>query len=86
MTHGCWGIIAGGGDLPRAVAQSAREAGPHRFRGGRCAGSVTEDWVEDFPHEWLSLGEPGRALKALDGAGADEVLLAGRVDRPKFSE
>ena len=45
-----------------------------------------DDWVEEFPHEWVSLGEPGRAFKALTGAGAGDVLLAGRVDRPKFSE
>ncbi|MGZ5922838.1 MAG: LpxI family protein, partial [Rhizomicrobium sp.] len=40
----------------------------------------------EFAHEWVSLGEPGRALKALAGAGAKDVLLAGRVERPKFSE
>ena len=44
------------------------------------------DWAEEFPHEWISLGEPGRALKVLGGAGAKEVLLVGKVERPKFSE
>jgi len=78
------GIIAGGGDLPRAVAQSAREAGRAVFVVG-LRGSAG-DWVEDFAHELVSLGEPGRAIKALAGAGAGDVLMAGRVDRPKFSE
>ena len=82
---GALGIIAGGGDLPRAVAQSARDAGREVFIVA-LRGSLTESWVEDFPHEWVSLGEPGRALKALSGAGVSEILLAGRVDRPKFSE
>jgi UDP-2,3-diacylglucosamine hydrolase len=50
------------------------------------AGSLSEDWVKDFPHEFLSPGEPGRIIRALKGAGADDVLLAGRVDRPKFSD
>ncbi|MFO1247990.1 MAG: UDP-2,3-diacylglucosamine diphosphatase LpxI [Alphaproteobacteria bacterium] len=49
-------------------------------------GSVTEDWVKDFPHEFLSPGEPGRIVKAMKTAGVSQVLLAGRVDRPKFSE
>jgi UDP-2,3-diacylglucosamine hydrolase len=49
-------------------------------------GSVTEDWIKDFPHEFLSPGEPGRIIKALKSAGAADMLLAGRVDRPKFSE
>jgi DUF1009 family protein len=47
---------------------------------------LTGDWPNAFAHEFVSLGEPGRALKALSGAGATEVLLAGRVDRPKFNE
>ena len=78
------GIIAGGGELPRAVAQSARADGRTVFvvaLRGMCG-----DWAEEFSHEWVSLGEPGRALKALAGAGAKDVLLAGRVERPKFSE
>jgi DUF1009 family protein len=78
------GLIAGGGELPRAVAESARSAGRPVFivaLGGMCG-----DWAKEFPHEWISLGEPGRALKALTGAGAKDVLLVGKVERPKFSE
>jgi DUF1009 family protein len=79
------GLIAGGGDLPRAVAQSARDAGRQVFVVA-LVGSATDEWVKDFPHEYLSPGEPGRIIKALKGAGAAEVLLCGKVDRPKFSE
>ena len=79
------GLIAGGGELPRAVAEAAREAGRAVFV-VPLVGSVTEDWVKNFPHEFLSPGEPGRIIKALNGAGAGEVLLCGRVDRPKFNE
>jgi len=79
------GLIAGGGELPRAVAEAARQAGRSVFV-VPLVGSVAEEWVKDFPHEFLSPGEPGRIIKALKGAGAADVLLAGRVDRPKFSE
>jgi DUF1009 family protein len=79
------GIIAGDGDLPRAVAMSAREAGRPVFVVA-LRGCLNGTWPEEFPHAWASLGEPGRALKALAGAGVKDVLLAGRVDRPKFSE
>jgi DUF1009 family protein len=79
------GLIAGGGELPRAVAEAARKAGRGVFV-VPLAGSVNGDWVKDFPHEVLSPGEPGRIIKALKAAGAADVLLAGRVDRPKFSE
>lgn len=78
------GLIAGGGDLPRAVAESVREAGEGVFVVG--LRGLCGEWANQFPHDWVSLGEPGRALKALKGATADRVLLAGRVDRPKFSD
>lgn len=84
-TNKTLGLIAGGGALPRAVAESARAAGRAVFV-VPLVGSVTEDWVKDFPHEFLSPGEPGRIIKALKGAGAADVLLAGKVDRPKFNE
>jgi len=78
------GIVAGGGDLPRAIAESVRESGRKVFvlalRG------TSEEWVSNFPHEWVSLGETGKAFKALHGGDVGEVLLAGRVERPKFSE
>jgi len=78
------GIIAGGGDLPRAVAESVQDAGGSVYvvaLRGLCG-----EWAEKFRHEWVSLGEPGRALKSLKTADADRVLLAGRVDRPKFAD
>jgi len=78
------GLIAGGGELPRAVAQSVRAENRDLFvvaLRGLCG-----DWVQDFPHALVGLGEPGHALKALKGAGARNVLLVGRVERPKFSE
>ena len=78
------GIIAGGGELPRAVAESAHADGRAVFvvaLRGMCG-----EWAEEFPHDWVSLGEPGRALKSLAGAGTKDVLLAGKVERPKFSE
>jgi hypothetical protein len=78
-------LIAGGGELPRAVAEAARAAGREVFV-VPLTGSISENWVTDFPHEFHSPGEPGRIIKALKAAGAGEVLLAGKVDRPKFSE
>jgi DUF1009 family protein len=78
------GIIAGGGDLPRAVAASARATGRSVFvvaLRGLCG-----DWAEKFPHEEVSLGEPGRAFRALAGAGVKDLLLVGKVERPKFSD
>jgi DUF1009 family protein len=78
------GIIAGGGALPQAVAASARQAGRDVFIVA-LSGSLAGDWVSDFPHVFLTPGEPGRAIKALSGAGVQDLLLAGKLERPKFS-
>jgi UDP-2,3-diacylglucosamine hydrolase len=78
------GIIAGGGDLPLAIAESACEAGRAVFV---IAFTGTADaWVEAYPHLWVSLGEVGKVVKALHTAGCEEVVLAGKLARPKFSE
>src|SRR3974390_534164 len=78
------GIIEGGGDLPRAVAESARDAGRSVFVVA-LKGSA-DAWAESFPHIWVALGETGKAIKALHGAACGEILLAGQVERPKFSD
>ncbi len=78
------GIVAGGGDLPLAIAESAREAGREVFVLA-LLGSA-DDWVSSYPHEWASLGEVGKIVKTLRGNGCGDVLLAGKLARPKFSE
>jgi DUF1009 family protein len=76
------GIIAGGGDLPKAIAESAREAGREVF-----VVSIGADaWTEAFPNVAVTLGEVGKLLKSLRAASCDDVVLAGKLARPKFSE
>ena len=78
------GIVAGGGDLPLAIAESAREAGRQVFVLA-LLGSA-DGWVSSYPHAWASLGEVGKIIKTLRGNGCGDVLLAGKLARPKFSE
>ncbi len=78
------GIIAGGGDLPHAVAQSARSSGRDVFIVSLTGNS--DDWTADFPREEVSLGEMGKALRALAANNCTDVIFAGRVGRPRFSE
>jgi DUF1009 family protein len=78
------GIIAGGGDLPLAIAESVRDHGGEVFI--IALAGAADAWVESWPHEWASLGEVGKVLKALRGARATDVVLAGKLGRPKFHE
>ena len=78
------GILAGGGSLPRLIAQACRGEGRDvlviAFEGetdpATCAG---------VPHRWLGLGAVGALLKALRQAGCREVVLAGSIRRPSLS-
>ena len=81
---GALGIIAGGGELPRAIAASARGAGREVFV--LALAGMTDAWAADYPHETVALGELGRAMRALKTHGVGDVTLAGKVQRPKFSE
>jgi DUF1009 family protein len=81
---GVLGIIAGGGELPRAIAESARNAGRSVFV--LALTGITDEWARGFPCEWFTLGEPGRAMKALRAHGCSDLTFAGRVQRPRFSE
>src|SRR6185312_477174 len=64
------GIIAGGGDLPRAVAQSAHADGREVFVIA-LSGSAEGEWLADFPHEWGAVGAPGQAFKSLRREGVN---------------
>lgn len=78
------GIIAGGGDLPIAIAEAATQSGRQVFVVA-LTGSADER-VDRFPHEWSGIGEVGKTLKLLRAHACDEILLAGRVARPRFSD
>jgi DUF1009 family protein len=78
------GIIAGGGALPRAVAQCAQDAGKKVFV--VALRSAADESIGGFPHAWASLGEAGKVLRLLREHECEDVLFAGRVARPKFSE
>lgn len=79
------GIIAGGGELPHAVAQSVADSG-RKVHVLALRGIADESWLSAFSHEWMGLGELGGSLKLLAAAGAREMILIGQVDRPAFSE
>jgi DUF1009 family protein len=71
--------------LPRAVAQSAAASG-RQVHVLAVRGSADSAWLSEYPHDWMTLGEWGLSVQLLSAAGAKEVVLVGRVDRPTLSE
>ena len=82
---GTLGIIAGGGELPIAIAQAAQDHGRAIFVVA-LDGMARPSDVDPFPHGFVSLGQLGKAIKLLQHAGCDEVTLAGKVARPDFTK
>lgn len=78
------GIIAGGGELPLAIAESVSRAGRPVYL-AVLQGSADAE-VQRYPHDCVSVGEAGRMLNLLRQHGCNDVILAGRVSRPKWSE
>jgi UDP-2,3-diacylglucosamine hydrolase len=78
------GIIAGGGELPIAIAESARDRGQTVFVLA-LEGLADSPEIEAFSHAQASLGELGKAFRALKDSGCENVTLAGRVARPEWS-
>jgi DUF1009 family protein len=75
------GVIAGGGELPRAIAESARESGREVFV---VALERAGDWTGDFPHDRSSMGLVGKTLALLRTHDCREAVFAGYVTRPNF--
>jgi DUF1009 family protein len=82
--NGALGIIAGGGELPLAIAEAASSAGRDVFIIA-IAGLAQEKELGKFRHGVAGIGELGKMLALLKQANCSEITFAGRVPRPNFS-
>ena len=79
------GIIAGGGVMPFAVAESLRARGldPVLFAlKGVCDSAA----AERFRHHWITVGQYGRITKLLRTENCKNVVFIGTLVRPALSE
>jgi DUF1009 family protein len=83
--EGSLGLIAGGGALPRRLAEAARAEGRKVFVVG-LLGFAETALVEEFGGVELAIGQIGKQLDVLKGAGCEEVVIAGVVKRPDLDK
>jgi UDP-2,3-diacylglucosamine hydrolase len=80
------GIIAGAGALPRTLIQSCKAAGRPYYvialEEAVDSATIDEAGVD---HGWFRLGATGKMIDALRAHGVTEVVMAGKVHRPKLS-
>ncbi len=79
------GLIAAGGALPFAVADSLERRGvtPVLFA---IKGACDAKQAERFRHRWISVGQLGRATKLFRDEGCRDLLFIGTLVRPALSE
>lgn len=77
-------IVAGGGDLPRRVAEQARRQGRNPFVVG-LKGFVDAALTAEFDGPEVSVGELGRLMQLMRKEGCEEMVFAGSLKRPDFS-
>lgn len=78
------GILAGGGSLPRRIADTVLEDGRPVFVVA-FEGQTDPATVDGLPHAWMRLGATSKTLEALHAAGCGEVVMAGPMRRPALS-
>jgi UDP-2,3-diacylglucosamine hydrolase len=79
------GVIAGGGAMPFAVADSlaARGIAAVIFA---LKGSCDPAQVARFRHHWISVGQIGKATKLLRSEGCRDLIFIGSLARPALSD
>jgi len=79
------GLIAAGGVMPFAVAESliARGLDPVLFA---LKGACDPVRVERFRHHWISIGQVGRAVKLFRSENCRDLVFIGSLVRPALSE
>jgi UDP-2,3-diacylglucosamine hydrolase len=79
------GILAGGGVLPRRIAERRLSDGDGVFVIA-FEGQTDQATVEGLDHAWVRLGATSATLKHLKDASVEEVVMAGPMRRPAFSD
>src|ERR1700752_3033583 len=79
------GVIAGGGAMPFAVADSlaARGIAAVIFA---LKGACDPVQVARFRHHWISLGQYGKATKLFRSEGCRDLIFIGTLARPALSD
>jgi DUF1009 family protein len=84
-SSGTLGILTGGGNLPRLLAETASADGRPIFMVA-FQGQADPATVIGFPHVWVRLGEAGKTISELKKARVVDLVMAGAVRRPSLSE
>lgn len=79
------GIVGGSGDLPAKLVNLCNQIGrPYILIGFR--GETDASLMESVPHRWARIGAIGETIQFLKEQGIEELVLAGKIRRPRLSD
>jgi UDP-2,3-diacylglucosamine hydrolase len=79
------GLIAAGGAMPFAVADSLKARGIDSVLFA-LKGACDPGAVQHFRHHWISIGQYGRATRLFRSEGCRDLVFIGALVRPALSE
>ena len=80
------GIIAGGGDIPRALIECCK-AQKRDYFVIAIEGNADKNLIDESePHIWLRIGQAGTGFKKLAEEKVEEVVMIGTIRRPSFKD
>lgn len=79
------GIVAGGGELPGLLIRGCHARG-RPVHVIALSGHAEPSVIKASSHDWVRLGAAAEAFSRLKAAGAEEVVFAGKIRRPKLRE
>jgi len=80
------GIIAGGGDIPKALIECCRAQNRDYFVVA-IEGNADKDLIDKtVPHIWIRMGQAGTGFKKLADEKVEEVVMIGTIRRPSFKD
>ena len=78
------GIIAGGGELPKALIDNCMQQ-KREFFVLAIEGNAEKNLISnDIPHKWIRIGQAGTGFKLFKDENVKEVVMIGTIKRPSF--
>ena len=77
------GILAGGGQLPKHLADHCRVNGREYFIIG-LIGNADRNILDELPVKWIRLGAAGKIIQSLRDQNVAEIVMVGAVHRPSI--
>ncbi len=79
------GILAGGGELPRLLIEACQRDAREVFVIA-LKSQCDDETVQGVDHAWVRMGAAGKSIELLRAHGVEELVMAGRIQKPTMTQ